>query len=79
MTTRSERRRTRKFTPGTLIAYSDSHRADRGARAIAFERIPAPLVYVNVVARNGEPWAKLGVTYIKNRGGTFAAIDSRVS
>ena len=42
--------------------------------------VRAPLVYVNLIARNWEPWRKLGVAYIDNPGGTFAAyLDYPVS
>ncbi len=42
--------------------------------------VRAPLVYVNVVVRNWEPWRRLGVAYIDNPGGTFAAyLDFPVS
>ncbi len=42
--------------------------------------VRAPLVYVNVIARNWEPWRRLGVAYIANPGGTFAAyLDFPVS
>jgi spermidine dehydrogenase len=42
--------------------------------------VRAPLVYVNLVARNWEPWRKLGIAYIDNPGGTFAAyLDYPVS
>jgi len=42
--------------------------------------VRAPLVYVNVIARNWEPWRRLGVGYIDNPGGTFAAyLDFPVS
>jgi spermidine dehydrogenase len=37
-------------------------------------------VYVNVVVRNWQPWHKLGVAYIDNPGGTYAAyLDFPVS
>jgi spermidine dehydrogenase len=42
-------------------------------RAALHTNVRAPLVYVNVVARNWQPWAKLGVNMIDNPGGTFAA------
>jgi spermidine dehydrogenase len=49
-------------------------------RAALHSNVRAPLVYVNVVARNWEPWRKLGVAYIDNPGGTFAAyLDYPVS
>jgi spermidine dehydrogenase len=49
-------------------------------RAALHQNVRAPLVYVNVVARNWEPWHKLGVAYIDNPGGTFAAyLDFPVS
>jgi spermidine dehydrogenase len=49
-------------------------------RAALHANVRAPLVYVNVVARNWEPWRKLGVAMIDNPGGTFAAyLDFPVS
>jgi len=49
-------------------------------RAALHSNVRAPLVYVNVVVRNWEPWAKLRVAYIDNPGGTFAAyLDFPVS
>jgi spermidine dehydrogenase len=49
-------------------------------RAALHSNVRAPLVYVNVVVRNWKPWAKLGVAYIDNPGGTFAAyLDFPVS
>ncbi len=55
---------------------------DTGAeqRAALHENVRAPLVYVNVVVRNWRPWHKLGVAYIQNPGGTYAAyLDFPVS
>jgi spermidine dehydrogenase len=49
-------------------------------RAALHENVRAPLVYVNVVVRNWQPWHKLGVAYIDNPGGTYsAALDFPVS
>jgi spermidine dehydrogenase len=49
-------------------------------RAALHQNVRAPLVYVNVIVRNWEPWRKLGVAYIENPGGTFAAyLDFPVS
>jgi spermidine dehydrogenase len=49
-------------------------------RAALHSNVRAPLVYVNVVVRNWQPWHKLGVAYIDNPGGTFAAyLDFPVS
>jgi spermidine dehydrogenase len=49
-------------------------------RAALHDNVRAPLVYVNVVARNWHPWHKLGVAYIDNPGGTYAAyLDFPVS
>jgi spermidine dehydrogenase len=49
-------------------------------RAALHSNVRAPLVYVNVIARNWEPWRKLGVAMIDNPGGTFAAyLDFPVS
>ena len=49
-------------------------------RAALHDNVRAPLVYVNVVVRNWQPWHKLGVAYIENPGGTFsAALDFPVS
>jgi len=53
---------------------------DAEQRAALHQNVRAPLVYVNVAVRNWEPWAKLGVAYIDNPGGTFAAyLDFPVS
>jgi spermidine dehydrogenase len=53
---------------------------DAEQRAALHQNVRAPLVYVNVVVRNWEPWRKLGVAYIDNPGGTFAAyLDFPVS
>jgi spermidine dehydrogenase len=49
-------------------------------RAALHDNVRAPLVYVNVVVRDWQPWHKLGVAYIDNPGGTFsAALDFPVS
>jgi spermidine dehydrogenase len=49
-------------------------------RTALHANVRAPLVYVNVIARNWQPWRKLGVAYIENPGGTFAAyLDFPVS
>jgi spermidine dehydrogenase len=49
-------------------------------RTSLHDNVRAPLVYVNVVVRNWQPWHKLGVAYIDNPGGTFsAALDYPVS
>jgi spermidine dehydrogenase len=49
-------------------------------RAALHDNVRAPLVYVNVAVRNWHPWHKLGVAYIDNPGGTFAAaLDFPVS
>jgi spermidine dehydrogenase len=49
-------------------------------RAALHANVRAPLVYVNVVVRNWQPWRKLGVAYIDNPGGTYAAyLDFPVS
>jgi spermidine dehydrogenase len=49
-------------------------------RAALQDNVRAPLVYVNVVVRNWQPWHRLGVSYIDNPGGTFtAALDFPVS
>jgi spermidine dehydrogenase len=49
-------------------------------RAALHENVRAPLVYVNLIARNWRPWHELGVAYIDNPGGTFAAyLDFPVS
>jgi spermidine dehydrogenase len=49
-------------------------------RAALHRNVRAPLVYVNVVVRNWQPWHKLGVAYIDNPGGTYAAyLDFPVS
>jgi spermidine dehydrogenase len=49
-------------------------------RAALHESVRGPLVYANVAVRNWHPWHKLGVHYIDNPGGTFAAkIDFPVS
>ncbi len=49
-------------------------------RAALHENVRAPLVYVNVAVRNWHPWHKLGVAYIDNPGGTYAAyLDFPVS
>ncbi len=49
-------------------------------RTALHANVRAPLVYVNVIARNWEPWRRLGVAYIDNPGGTFAAyLDFPVS
>jgi spermidine dehydrogenase len=54
--------------------------ADAEQRAALHQNVRAPLVYVNVAVRNWEPWRKLGVAYIDNPGGTFAAyLDFPVS
>jgi spermidine dehydrogenase len=54
--------------------------AGEAQRAALHSNVRAPLVYVNVVVRNWEPWRKLGVAYIDNPGGTFAAyLDYPVS
>jgi spermidine dehydrogenase len=53
---------------------------DAEQRAALHQNVRAPLVYVNVAVRNWEPWRKLGVAYIDNPGGTFAAyLDFPVS
>src|ERR1700685_4679439 len=49
-------------------------------RAALHDNVRAPLVYVNVVVRNWQPWHKLGVAYIDNPAGTYpAALDYPVS
>jgi len=49
-------------------------------RMALHQNVRAPLVYVNVIARDWQPWHKLGVAYIENPGGTFAAyLDFPVS
>ena len=49
-------------------------------RAALHENVRAPLVYVNVIVRNWRPWQHLGVAYIENPGGTYAAyLDFPVS
>jgi spermidine dehydrogenase len=49
-------------------------------RAALHDNVRAPLVYVNVIVRNWHPWHKLGVGYIENPGGTYAAyLDFPVS
>jgi spermidine dehydrogenase len=49
-------------------------------RAAMHKNVRAPLVYVNLAVRNWQPWRKLGVAYIDNPGGTFAAfLDFPVS
>lgn len=49
-------------------------------RAALHESVRAPLVYANVAVRHWRPWHKLGVHYIDNPGGTFAAkLDFPVS
>jgi spermidine dehydrogenase len=49
-------------------------------RAALHENVRAPLVYVNLIARNWHAWHKLGVAWIDNPGGTFAAyLDFPVS
>ncbi len=49
-------------------------------RAALHENVRAPLVYANVAVRNWQPWHRLGVHYIDNPGGTFAAkLDFPVS
>jgi spermidine dehydrogenase len=49
-------------------------------RAALHENVRAPLVYVNVIVRDWRPWQRLGVSYIQNPGGTFAAyLDFPVS
>jgi spermidine dehydrogenase len=54
--------------------------SDAAQRAALHSNVRAPLVYVNVVVRNWEPWRKLGVAYIDNPGGMFAAyLDYPVS
>jgi spermidine dehydrogenase len=53
---------------------------DAEQRAALHDNVRAPLVYVNVVVRNWHPWRHLGVAYIHNPGGTFAAyLDFPVS
>ncbi|MFI4889790.1 MAG: NAD(P)-binding protein [Steroidobacterales bacterium] len=49
-------------------------------RAALHQAVRGPLVYANVAVRNWHPWHKLGVHYIDNPGGTFAAkLDFPVS
>jgi spermidine dehydrogenase len=49
-------------------------------RAALHANVRAPLVYVNVVVRNWQPWHTLGIAYIDNPGGTYAAyLDFPVS
>ncbi len=49
-------------------------------RAALHDSVRAPLVYVNVAVRNWHPWHRLGVAYIDNPGGTYAAhLDFPVS
>jgi spermidine dehydrogenase len=54
--------------------------AGAAQRAALHANVRAPLVYVNVVVRNWHPWHRLGVAYIDNPGGTYAAyLDFPVS
>ena len=54
--------------------------ADAEQRAALHDNVRAPLVYVNVAVRNWHPWHELGVAYIDNPGGTYAAcLDFPVS
>jgi len=49
-------------------------------RTALHANVRAPLVYVNVVVRNWQPWHTLGVWYIDNPGGTYSAcLDFPVS
>jgi spermidine dehydrogenase len=49
-------------------------------RAALHDNVRAPLVYVNVVVRNWQPWHTLGISYIDNPGGTYSvALDYPVS
>jgi spermidine dehydrogenase len=53
---------------------------DAEQRAALHENVRAPLVYVTLVARNWRAWHKLGLAYIDNPGGTYAAsLDFPVS
>lgn len=53
---------------------------DARQRAALHENVRAPLVYVNVIARNWLAWHKLGVGFIANAGGMFDAyLDFPVS
>jgi spermidine dehydrogenase len=62
-----------------MIPYIASE-TEAGQRAALHDNVRAPLVYVNVVVRNWEPWHKLGVAAIDNPGGTYAAsLDFPVS
>ena len=62
-----------------MIPYIASE-TDAEQRAALHENVRAPLVYVNVVVRNWQPWHKLGVAAIDNPGGTYAAsLDFPVS
>jgi spermidine dehydrogenase len=62
-----------------MIPYIASE-ADAEQRAALHDNVRAPLVYVNVVVRNWQPWHKLGVAAIDNPGGTYAAsLDFPVS
>ena len=49
-------------------------------KAALHENVRAPLVYVNVIARNWKAWHKLGISYVANAGGMFDAyLDFPVS
>lgn len=62
-----------------MIPYIASE-TDAEQRAALHDNVRAPLVYVNVVVRNWQPWHKLGVAAIDNPGGTYAAsLDFPVS
>jgi spermidine dehydrogenase len=62
-----------------MIPYIASE-TDAEQRAALHANVRAPLVYVNVVVRNWQPWHKLGLAAIDNPGGTFAAsLDFPVS
>jgi spermidine dehydrogenase len=62
-----------------MIPYIASE-TDAEQRAALHANVRAPLVYVNVVVRNWQPWHKLGVAAIDNPGGTYAAsLDFPVS
>ncbi|MGA2778764.1 MAG: NAD(P)-binding protein [Steroidobacteraceae bacterium] len=62
-----------------MIPYIAPQTSEKQRKAL-HANVRAPLVYVNVIARNWEPWRKLGVAFIDNPGGTFAAyLDFPVS
>jgi spermidine dehydrogenase len=62
-----------------MIPYIAAEAGD-AQRAALHANVRAPLVYVNVLVRNWQPWHKLGVWYIDNPGGTYSAcLDFPVS